>query len=40
VAELGGKVVTPKIPLGAGYGAYFTDPSGNTIGLYEEKSVG
>jgi len=40
VAELGGRAVTPKAPLGAGYGAYFTDPSGNTLGLYEEKSVG
>jgi predicted enzyme related to lactoylglutathione lyase len=40
VVELGGKVTTPKAPLGAGYGAYFTDPNGNLIGLYEEKTVG
>ena len=40
VVELGGKAVTPKGPLGAGYGAYFADPSGNLLGLYEEKSAG
>ena len=40
VVELGGKATTPKAPLGAGYGAYFTDPSGNLFGLYEEKTVG
>jgi predicted enzyme related to lactoylglutathione lyase len=40
VAELGGKAVIPKAPLGAGYGAYLADPSGNLLGLYEEKSVG
>jgi predicted enzyme related to lactoylglutathione lyase len=40
VAELGGKAVTPKAPLGAGHGAFFTDPSGNLLGLNEEKSVG
>lgn len=35
--ELGGKAVSPKAPLGGGYGAYFTDPSGNLLGLYEES---
>jgi predicted enzyme related to lactoylglutathione lyase len=37
VVELGGKVATPKAPIGAGYGAYFTDPEGNYLGLYEDK---
>ena len=37
VMELGGKTVSPKAPLGSGYGAYLTDPSGNLLGLYEEK---
>jgi len=40
VTELGGKTVSSKAPLGAGYGAYFTDPSGNLLGLYEEKEAG
>ncbi len=37
VVELGGKINTPKIPIGASYGAFFTDPTGVLIGLYEEK---
>ena len=36
VTELGGKVTIPKVPLGAGYGAYFTDPNENLLGLYED----
>lgn len=40
VIELGGKAVSPKIPVGAGYAAFFTDPSGNRLGLYEEKNIG
>ena len=36
VAELGGKVAVSKVPLGAGYGAYFTDPNENLLGLYED----
>lgn len=39
VTELGGEVVRPKALLGGGYGAYFTDPGGNLLGLYEEKRV-
>jgi uncharacterized protein len=39
VTELGGKVAVPKAPLGAGYGAYFTDPNDNLLGLYEEKKA-
>ncbi len=37
VTQLGGKVVGRKISLGGGYGAFFQDPSGNMLGLYEEK---
>ncbi len=40
VTELGGKAVSPKAPVGAGYAAYFTDPSGNLLALYEDKSIG
>jgi predicted enzyme related to lactoylglutathione lyase len=40
VTELGGKVVAPKTPQGSAYRAYFTDPSGNMLGLWEEKSAG
>jgi predicted enzyme related to lactoylglutathione lyase len=39
VVGFGGKVSAPKAPLGAGYGAYITDPGGNLVGLYEEKSA-
>ncbi len=37
VTELGGQVTVPMAPLGSGYGAYFTDPSGNLLGLYQGK---
>ena len=40
VTELGGEAVTPKVPLGGGYGAHFTDPSGNLFGLYEDRNAG
>jgi uncharacterized protein len=36
VTELGGKIAAPKAPVGAGHAAYFTDPSGNLLGLYED----
>ncbi len=39
VAELGGRVTSSKIALGAGYGAYFEDPAGNLLGLYEDRKV-
>ena len=39
VAELGGRVATPKTPQGSAYRAYFTDPSGNMFGLWEEEEV-
>jgi len=38
VRELGGEVVASKIPQGPAYRAYFTDPSGNLFGLWEEKN--
>ena len=32
----GGSVVTPKAPVGEmGFAAYFTDPEGNVVGLWE-----
>lgn len=34
----GGKVVMPKMDMmGMGFYAYFADPSGNVIGLWEDK---
>jgi formylglycine-generating enzyme required for sulfatase activity len=38
-SELGGEVVTGKTPQGPAYRAYLADPSGNLLGLWEEKSV-
>jgi uncharacterized protein len=36
VEKLGGAVVLPKTPVGEmGYSAYFTDPEGNVIGLWQ-----
>ena len=40
VTELGGTVAGPKIPVGAGYAAYFEDPSGNLLALYEDGDIG
>jgi predicted enzyme related to lactoylglutathione lyase len=40
VVELGGNIVRPKIPQGPAHRAYFSDPSGNVFGLWEEKNVG
>jgi len=37
VTELGGKITIPKAPIGAGYGAFFTDPNENLLGLYEDR---
>lgn len=39
VTELGGRIADPKSPQGRAYKAYFTDPSGNLLGLWEEKSA-
>ena len=38
VIELGGEVVGQKTPQGSGYRAYFADPNGNVLGLWEEQS--
>lgn len=40
ITELGGRILSPKAPVGAGYAAYFRDPSGNLLGLYEDKPTG
>lgn len=37
VTELGGEINTPKIPVGAGYAAFFKDPDGNLLGLYQDR---
>lgn len=37
IVELGGKVIGQKIPAGSGQAAYFTDPGGNLLGLYQDK---
>ncbi len=37
VVEFGGRVVSTKAPLAGGYGAFFTDPSGNLLGLFEDR---
>lgn len=39
VTELGGEVVGPKTPQGKAYRAYFADPCGNRLGLWEEHDV-
>lgn len=40
VVELGGEVVISKTPQGRAFKAYFTDPSGNLFGLWEERNIG
>jgi len=40
VTKLGGEIIAPVIPLGAGHAAYFRDPSGNQVGLYQESIAG
>ena len=36
IEKNGGKVLTPKSPVGNfGFAAYFKDPEGNTIGLWQ-----
>ena len=39
VTALGGKVLTGKTPRGPAYRACFADPSGNRLGLWEEREV-
>jgi predicted enzyme related to lactoylglutathione lyase len=38
VISLGGEVLVPKTLQGPAFRAYFTDPDGNCIGLWEERS--
>lgn len=40
VTALGGEVAGPKTPQGSAYRAYFADPSGNILGLWEEHHAG
>jgi predicted enzyme related to lactoylglutathione lyase len=36
VVQAGGRIVHAKLPVpGVGWSAYFTDPEGNTIGLFQ-----
>jgi uncharacterized protein len=36
IEKLGGAVVAPKMPVGEmGFAAYFTDPEGNVLGLWQ-----
>lgn len=37
VSELGGRVTGSKMDLGGGYSAFFEDPSGNLLGLYQDR---
>ena len=37
--ELGGEVITDRTPQGPAYRACFADPSGNRLGLWEEKEA-
>jgi uncharacterized protein len=36
--SLGGNTVVPPVPIPGGLFAWFTDPEGNTIGLFEDKA--
>lgn len=39
VEEHGGAVVMPKFPIpGVGFAAYFTDPNGMTVGMWESDT--
>jgi predicted enzyme related to lactoylglutathione lyase len=41
IAGLGGSTVVEKVPVGdMGFAAYFTDPEGNVIGLWETSRHG
>jgi predicted enzyme related to lactoylglutathione lyase len=41
VEKLGGSVVEPKMPVGGmGFAAYFADPDGNVVGLWENARQG
>jgi predicted enzyme related to lactoylglutathione lyase len=41
IGERGGSTVTEKVPVGdMGFAAYFKDPEGNVIGLWETAKAG
>jgi predicted enzyme related to lactoylglutathione lyase len=41
ISGLGGSTVVGKTPVGEmGYAAYFTDPEGNVVGLWETARQG
>jgi uncharacterized protein len=41
ITALGGTTVSPKAPVGEmGFAAYFTDPEGNVVGLWETARQG
>jgi predicted enzyme related to lactoylglutathione lyase len=41
IEETGGKVVVGRTPVGdMGFAAYFTDPEGNVVGLWENAAQG
>jgi uncharacterized protein len=41
IGELGGSTVVPKQPVGImGFAAYFKDPEGNVVGLWETAAQG
>jgi uncharacterized protein len=37
-SSLGGKMLVPPVTIPSGTFAWFADPEGNTIGLFQEKS--
>ena len=39
VTELGGEVVLSKTPQGPAFKAYFADPNGNVVGLWEDRGA-
>jgi predicted enzyme related to lactoylglutathione lyase len=41
IADLGGSTVAPRTPVGEmGFAAYFKDPEGNVVGLWETAAQG
>jgi predicted enzyme related to lactoylglutathione lyase len=37
-SSLGGKMVVPPVAIPGGIFAWFADPEGNTIGLFQDKN--
>jgi predicted enzyme related to lactoylglutathione lyase len=38
IEELGGKTIVPPVPIPSGTFAWFTDPEGNTVGLWKPNA--